>query len=281
MKASEKLTYTNTNGENIELSFFSVYTVRSFSDTDLDNEITTTKTNLQDGETATGAALSSRSLSIDGFYKLTTSNALERQLKRVLNPKLKGVLVYQDTEVERYIDVMLESAPEIKRKPGLAEFTIDFIAHNPYWREREKTEYIALLTPELKFPLQIPQNKGIVFGRRKPLLETEVENIGDVETGFRVIFKAKGVVENPKIINKKTGEEIKILQAMEKGDVIEVINLPYQKQIYLNGEKAFRLLDRKNSSFFMLGVGMNLIGYQADLNTVNLDVAVYYFPLFL
>lgn len=281
MKATEKLIYTNANGESVELSFFSVYTVTKYTDYDLENEMTTTKTNLQDGETVTGSALSPRSISVEGYYKLTESNQLERQLKRVMNPKLPGTLVYRDTEVERYIDVMLEAVPEIQRKPGRAEFSLDFIAHNPYWREWEKTEYIALLTPELRFPFIVPQRKGVIFGKRKPFLETEVVNVGDAETGFRVVFKAKGPVKNPSVIHKETGEQIKILVNMERGDTVEVKNHPYDKQIYLNGDKAFRLLDRRNSQFFTLHVGRNLIGYQADLNTVNLDVIIYYYPLYL
>lgn len=282
MKATEKLIYTNENGEAVEFSFFSIYTVTKFTDSDLDNEITTTKTNLQDGETVAGAALGMRGITIEGLYPLEAkSNATERRLKKVLNPKLKGVLTFRDTEVERYIDVLPESTVDIIRKPGHGEFSIDLIAPFPFWKEREKTEYIALLTPQLKFSLVIPKRKGIVFGRRKPILETKVENVGDVASGFRVVFRAKGPVENPCIINKITEEKIKILKTMERGDIIEVINLPYQKQVYFNGIKSFSILDRRNSKFFTLEVGKNLIGYQADLNTINLDVIIYYSPLYL
>lgn len=66
MKASERLIYTNDNGESIEFSFFSVYCTRSFKDDDLTNDIITTKTNMQDGETIAGHALSTRGITIEG-----------------------------------------------------------------------------------------------------------------------------------------------------------------------------------------------------------------------
>ena len=50
MKKSERLIYQNSNQEKIEISFYSVYTPLSFTE-DLDNDMTTSKNTLQDGET--------------------------------------------------------------------------------------------------------------------------------------------------------------------------------------------------------------------------------------
>ena len=72
----------------------------------------------------------------------------------------------------------------------------------------------------------------MTFGTKKPASETEVENIGDVESGFRVVFKARGTVTNPKIFNKITGEYIKINYIMAKGDSIEVVNYPRVEKDY-------------------------------------------------
>lgn len=281
MKASERLIYTNDNGESIEFSFFSVYCATDFKDDDLSNDISTTRANMQDGETMVGHALNTRGISIDGHFRLeSTSNILERKLKHICNPKLSGTLVYRDTEIERHIRVIPEAVPEIGRAIGYAKFSLDFIAHDPFWRETEKTEEISLLEPMLKFPLIIP-TKGIIFGRKRAALETVIYNIGDVASGFRVVFAARGTVENPIIQNIYTGAQIKILYTMTHGDIIEVINEPSVKQVLINGQKAFRYLDRRNSTFFKLEVGKNTIGYQADTNTVNLDVAVFYSPLYL
>lgn len=280
MKKNERLIYTNDNGNKLEISWFSSFTPLSFAD-DLDNEMTTSKNNLQDGETYISSSLESRQIKIDGFFQLDTSRELERQLRKVFNPKLSGKLVFDDGEKERYINVRAVALPEITRKQRYAGFSIDLIAHDPFWREQERTEYIALLTAQLHFPLVIPKKRGIIFGLKRSILETEINNIGDVAAGFRVVFKAKGTVVNPCIVNSYTGERIKLNYTMGKGDTIEVINEPSRKLIYINGVKDFSKLDRLATTFFALEVGKNLIGYQADENVVNLDVIVYYSPLYL
>lgn len=281
MKSTEKLIYKNSNNESLEISYFSPYTPLEFSE-DMDSEITAVKNNLQDGETFVSESLEVRNITIDGFFQLSrTHNLLERNLRKVFNPKLQGTLTFYALDFERSIEVIPESLPEIKKDGRRGIFSIELVAHNPFWREKEKTEYLALLLPTMNFPLSIPQGQGIAFGVKSSILETEIENVGDVESGFRVVFKARGAVENPSIINSLTGEQIKILYTMAKDDVIEVVNLPGKKQVLVNGVKAFRYLDRLNSVFFNLAVGKNLLGYQADVNTINLDVIVYYFPLYL
>lgn len=281
MKKTEKLIYTNTNGESIEFSYFSPFFPQDFSE-DLDSDIITVKSNLQDGETFVSESLEPRELQIDGFFLLSKSNnVLERRLKRVFNPKLSGTLTFQALDFVRQIDVRPVSIPDIDKTGRRGVFSIDMVAHSPFWREAERMEFLALLSPLLRFPLVIPQG-GMMFGIRSSILQTEFENVGDVETGFRVVFKARsGTVVNPWVTNVLTGEQIKILYTMEKDDVIEVINYPGRKQVLINGVKSFQHLDRLNSTFFNLAVGKNVMGYQAEENTINLDVIVYYSPAYL
>ena len=51
--------------------------------------------------------------------------------------------------------------------------------------------------------------------------------------------------------------------------------------VFKNGEKAFKILDRLNTDFFDLKVGKNIVSYSADENISNLDVIVYYSPLYI
>lgn len=280
MKKTERLIYQNSNQEKIEISFFSAYLPTEFSE-ELDNEQTTSKNNLQDGENFISNSLEPRSINITGVFQLEHSNRLEQQLKRVFNPKLPGKLIFSDIDREKYIQVRVDGLPDIVRGKRMATFDINLTAYDPFWREQERTEYIALLTAKMHFPLAIPKNKGFVWGVRRSMLETEVDNIGDVASGFRVMFKAKGTVLNPAVKNSYTGEQIKILYVMEKGDRIEVVNEPNKKQIYINGNKDFSTLDRLATSFFTLAPGKNLLGYAADENVSNLDVIVYYSPMYL
>ena len=267
----------------LELSPFSLFFLQK-CDEELDNEITAEKQSANHGETYISSSLGSRRIALDGFVDSKTDiEQYRREIIRVFNPTLDGELIYSNKSMgkDKIVFVKVESTPTVAWNKLKMTFSIDLVAHNPFWQEQEKSEYIALLTKKLKFPIVIPMG-GMVFGLRKPLLETEVQNIGDVESGFRVIFKARsGTVINPQLFNKITGDYIKINYNMEKGDTIEVINYPELKKIIVNGiPDGFKYLDI-DSTFFNLDVGKNLIGYLADLNTINLDVIVYYTPRYL
>lgn len=208
------------------------------------------------------------------------TSTLERRLKKVFNPKVLGRLVYTDGEAQRYLAVSVDHVPKVEPKSRYAVFNIDLTAHDPYWREEERTENIAILQAMLHFPCVIPTT-GMVFGVKRSTLETPVTNVGDAESGFRVVFRALGSVSNPQIINKDTGERIRVIYEMQQGDVIEVVNEPLVKKVLVNGVKAFKHLDRQATTFFPLRVGDNTIIYQADENLVNLDVVIFYSPLYL
>jgi hypothetical protein len=278
---NEKLIYKNELGQSVEFSCFSPFFIEGFEESTA-NDISTSKNTGQDGEIITNDTLDKKYISLRGIIAADNLELMRREFKKIFNPRLNGQLTYssETLEKDRIISCKPAAVPEVLTKKGLAKFDLELVCASPFWQEQEKVEYIALLTPKLKFPLVIPMG-GMVFGFKKSILQTEVQNIGDASTGFRVIFKAKGSVDNPKIINALTGDFIRIKYAMQKDEFIEVINYPDKKQITVNGTtNGFKYLDIA-STFFDLIVGKNLIGYLADLNTVNLDVIVYYTPRYL
>jgi len=275
-----RIIYKNELGGEIEFSPFSVFYLEQFEE-ETKNNIVTNKTNMIHGNNFISSSLDSRYITISGIIeKNAITEVLTNKLLKTINPTLSGKLFYTNKTENKEIDCRVEEIPIVVSNSGLIKFEIGLVALNPFWKNKEKVEYISLLTPQLKFPIAIPK-KGICFGRRKSILETEVNNIGDVESGFRVLFKAKSSVTNPKIFNVLTGEYIKINYEMAKGDSIEVVNYPEKKSITINSiVNGFKYLDI-NSDFFTLEVGKNKIGYIADINTINLDVILYYTPRFL
>lgn len=276
MKYNERLIYKNSSGQ-IEISYFSPYLPTNFSET-LGNEITTAKNNLQDGESFLSSSLGNRMIAIEGVFQLNKYNVLERQLRKIFNPKLTGTLTFSDGQIERHIDVKLEALPNIKRQQGIAQFYIDLVAHNPFWSDAEIAEELAVLTPMAHFPLVIPTS-GFLFGIKRAAENIIIDNIGDVSAGFRVVFKAKGGVKNPYL--EMDGKKIKLSCELAANDIVEIENEPYAKNIVVNGVKDFSVLNRSVTSWFELLPGENQISYGADENAGALDVAVYYKPQYL
>ena len=277
----ERFIYQNEMGNSIEFSIFSPYIYTKITE-NVSNSIVSTKHTNRDGESFESSALDTREINLQGSIVVNGyEEALEQNFVRILNPKLRSKLICKKDLEQKEIDVELESLPTIKRNGGTIDFNISFLGLNPYWKGIDKIEHLALLKKKFTFPIVIPKNKGIIFGIKKSILETEVENIGDVSTGFRVVFRARGEVQNIEVSNKFTNEKIKVNVSMQKGDTVEVINYVNRKMVLFNGQKAFSKLDVQNSTFFDLLPGKNLLGYNAEKNAVNLDVIVYYSPLYL
>lgn len=279
---STRVIYRNEVGGEIEFSPFSAYFLEHFEE-ETKNDIITNKTNSIHGENVISSSLESRYITLSGIIEKNSATInVSNYLIKTINPTIKGKLIWRNENETKEIEVVPEEIPTVEQNGGLIRFSINLVANNPFWKNAEKIEYLALFKPMLTFPLIIDKDEGMIFSIKDSVLETEFNNQGDVESGVRVIFKARGgTVQNPKITNDLTGEFIKLNYAMEKGDSIEVISYPEKKKVTVNGiENGFRYLDI-DSNFFNLLVGKNKLSYIADENTINLDVVVYYTPRYL
>ena len=282
MQKGDKLTYTNDSGESVEISYFSYLIPETFEEETKNNLATSKDANI-DGYYLDNYTLDSKNVSINGIiHPKVDINVIRRQIIKTFSPKEEGRLRLASDSFakDRILTCIPESVPTVQKTGDVFKFSIDLIAHSPFWEEEDRAEVIALLTPMMHFPLVIRQN-AFIFGAKKSVKQTEVNNIGDVNTGFRMVFKARGTVENPIVKNAITGEYIKLNLTMGKDDKVEIINYPNKKKVTINSNiNGFKYLDL-NSRFFELEVGKNLVGYDAELNPINLDVILYYTPRYL
>ena len=116
--------------------------------------------------------------------------------------------------------------------------------------------------------------EGWTMGYKTLLTEAQIYNDGDVETGFKVSFKAKrGAAKNPVITKKSTEQYIRIMTDMDEGDRL-IVDISGKKQlIELNGVNVYNRIDRA-SDIFLLDAGDNALGLWADEGYENLDVSI-------
>jgi hypothetical protein len=156
---------------------------------------------------------------------------------------------------------------------------------NPFWREVADTrEDIAAWIGAFEFPIELPADPLWEIGFRQPSLIVNVINLGDVQTGMRIEFRATGSVTNPSLVNVYTGAFIKLNMTMQAGDVVTV-NTGYGMQgVTLNSSgvitNIIRYLDI-GSTALQLVTGDNLFRYDAEENLNNLEVAIHHNNLFL
>jgi len=105
-------------------------------------------------------------------------------------------------------------------------------------------------------------------------------NNGDKETGIEIIVKAKrGKMNNIKFI-LNDNEYIKVNVELEQWDELRINTNPRKKSITLNGVNIINKIDR-NSIFFNLKIGKNILKYECDEGSTNIDIDVQFYRKYL
>ncbi len=286
----EKVTYINDLGQRIDIAYSFPFFLQSISGIDgINSENYRIKGMGQDGTTLAGSTLDERNIRLIGSIKGDTKDIIERQRLKLLqtfNPKIKGWLHYEYGNLKRKIRCSVIKAPTFNKRISTfkyQDFLIDFLCPSPFWQDlSESKAEIALWRGAFHFPLIIPENEPIIMGYREPNLIVNIINHGNVETGMKIEFKARGTVENPSLFNVNTREFIKINKAMVSGERISINTNKGSKGITsrLNGVSTdileFIDIVGGGKTFLQLDPGDNLLRYDADSGLENLDIDIYY-----
>ena len=287
MDKKERFIFENERGQQIEFSIRSSFFLQNIDGiSGLKNTIYQNKGMGQDGSTYMGSTLGNRNIVIQGA--IISNKELNRaKLLSIVNPKLKSKLIYDDGNIKKYVECVVETAPTITKDYN-PKYQISLLCPNPYWRDTaESKKQIVLWKGDFHFPLIIPQDKGIIIGHREPSLIVNIENNGQVKTGMVIEFYARGTLKNPSLFNVNTREFIKVNKEMVAGEKI-IVNTNYGKKKItqdINGVKTdiLNYLDivGGGDTFLQLDVGDNLFRYNADENLNNLEVSIYFSPQYL
>lgn len=291
---SERLIYTNSRGESIELGLNSVYHCNVSKDVDgitgVTNVIYSTNSMGQHGDTYVGQRIEARDVDILGYINTRDKmQALElrRRMLKTLNPELSGTLTYEYGGFKRIINCRMHGEPKLERKSVLIQFIIQLECLNPFWREEnEEKEDIASWVAAWEFPCEIEQenDKSMIFGYRAESIIVDCYNEGDVSTGMRIRFTALGTVINPILLNVDTEEFVQLNVTMQTGDIIEVNTKYGSKGAKLIREEKetdyFRYVD-VDSTFMQLAIGDNNFRYDAVSGVNSLEVSIYYHKEYL
>lgn len=284
-----KLIYRNIKGQELVLSNSRPFVLETIENTaSTGANIATSHSAGQDGITVDSINIKEKLLPVTcgivGQNKVDLDNK-RGYISSIFNPKHKGELVYTNNTVTRKIQCRVQDITFQSNIGLMQKCLIQFLCPLPFWSEEfEKKEEVALWVGDFEFPLEIP-DEGIEMGHRVSNLIVNINNYGAVECGMRIQFKALATVTSPSLFNVNTREFIKVNRTLKAGDVLEITTEFANKRIEViksNGtrENVFNWLDL-DSTFLQLEVGDNLFRYDAEKGIDNLEVAIYYSPLYL
>lgn len=282
----EKLVIKDSKGQELILDKSRPYLLSSIEGIGVTSNISTMQGNF-DGVNITGMNIKEKALNITGAIVSNTKREMQQDRAKFisfLNPN-KGSFdfIYQNHAHKKKLVGNIQSVDYRESVSRLQKFQIQVLAPVPFWQEvSERKKEIALWTKDAYFPLVATKEKKIVFGHRVSNLICNIYNAGDVETGMRIQLKALATVVNPSVLNIYTHEFIKIIQTLQKGDVLEITTYANNKRVIINKadgttKNVFNWITL-DSEFLQLAVGDNLFRYDAESGIDNIEMTIYHNP---
>lgn len=243
----------------------------------------------QPGVSVENVNLEPRPVAITGWVVAENKDQMtERKavLNTFVNPQEEFTILYEDYKLKFHPDTSVKySVGYEENNDTFVKFRIEGTAYNPLFFDKSETiEDGYDLYGMFHFPLIINKTQQdppqIMFGWNKQAEYVNVLNSGQVDTGFKVIFKARGgYVKNPSITNGNTLEFIKINKTLAPNEEIIVNTIEGERSVTgkLDGVNYnyYKYRDA-NSSWMQLKVGENIITYTADEGVVYLDIFIRY-----
>ncbi|GAK09632.1 phage tail family protein [Geomicrobium sp. JCM 19038] len=273
-----RVTYTNARGQSIVFARNSraehrIRDIQGLGGSDVETQMQAAP--FQDGSTYLDTYMDPRSIVINtsNFGDTRKLDEKRRQYARVFNPKagMGRLRVVTESGEDYTIFCLADGAPRFS-KGGSEGFvkqnsSIELLAPNPYWLStREFTEEMAAYVGGLSFPMKF-------FFFCKTGDDAIIRNDGDVATP--VIIQFNGPSINPMVINKTTGQFVRINQQLNEGDVLEISTSTTNKYVRINGQNAMGYIDLR-SVFWNLVPGRNVVSYEADEGHENARVLLKY-----
>lgn len=247
----------------------------------------------QVGVTIVNTSLETRDVSIIGWIIGDTEESMEsrkRILNRFVNPQQYINLQYKDHNLDFKPTKSIQYTANMSdNNEILCKFKITGLAADPLFRDNKETLRTgAVVHGAFHFPLMIDViDNGlptIMFGYKEPSLLIGVYNRGDVKTGFKIIFRAKGTVVNPMLLDVNTQQFIKINKTLVDREQVEINTVTGNKRIVgrLNGvESNYYKYKDLRSSWLELQIGDNVYSFDAEEGIDNLEVYIYFTNKFL
>lgn len=279
-----KLSLENDKGGSIILTDNNNYAI-----TDIDGlnppsaSIQTSETSLFDGEKFVSSKVDMRTLDV-AFVIQRRAEENRLALYDVIRTKQYIKLNFQNGERNVFIEGYVSDFT-IDYFANMQEVTVSITCPEPFFKDAaEIVANVNVIIKKFTFPFAISSTAKVTLGEYEEVLEVDVVNDGDVETGMTIEIHANDTVKNPTIYNRDTTEFFGLDIELEAGDSVFITTTRGQKRVRLFRDAVYTNIFnkvRKDSAWLQLARGDNIFTYEADEDTTgNMDVIFTYRHLY-
>lgn len=276
----KKVVCQNSRGNQVTFSYEFPYFLETIEGvTEVDGKVNTITSAYGVGSKYVSSSISERNIVITGSVKRDNITEKRQNLYKIFPKKDKGTLFYYEEDKAYKIEYYVESI-EFAKSKVVDKFVISLICPSPYFTDLEESQVqMSNWIPSFEFPLEIPEETGIEFGYKNVNSLVTIENDTNIEIGMKIVFTASDDVENPKLVNITTQEELEIEKSMTAGDVITVTTFINNKNIILtsNGEDInINNYLKFGTKFLQIHTGSNTFKATAKTGENALVTEIYY-----
>lgn len=272
----ERIIYTNTAGETIELYDRKPFILSEKEGFDsVQNNIYSQQTYNTDGSELISHNIGVRTITLRGHVVGDTKEnflKLRRSLISIFNPKLAGSITYYNDNGTYEIDVIPESIPLIESEGKgfrtIKSYQIVLTALDPYWTDKSEIDAeipMARIEPMLTFPLEITPDFEFAHLIAGDVIE--IHNGGDVAVGAVFTINVGGPLVNPRLYNVLTQEYFALNGTFVTGTKLRISTLRGKKRVEQDdGDGWYNIMTKRKveSKFLQLEKGINYLQLQAD-----------------
>lgn len=291
MAEKVKITYRNTNGDELIMGRFAPFYILGYSGFGMpDNTIDTQELYGMAGARKITSSVNVRDLELIMLIKSESFEELKqikREVLRVLNPAFAGTLTYQVLDKVYEIDVEIVKGFDTQTQTSLAEKSaVQFKALDPFWRDVSDYKNLVPLNevrPLFRFPLQItPEYK---FAEMKPGEIITINNSGDADVGAVFTLRFTKQVVNPRVFDIRKQAFFGFSKTFQAGDQVQFSTVRGKKSVTFtpSGGTPVNAMSMRmqGSSFITLNIGQTFLQVQADEGIDGVLGTLDYNPLVL
>lgn len=236
-----------------------------------------------DGGYIQSARIASRTITITFAIVGEQSEALRHSLTRIYTPHKAVTITVTRFNAVRKISGVFSlvnvTQNNIHSNPTVQ---LSILCPEPYFVSIDNFgRNLAEKTPMFHLPTAFLSGADFPISAKAFEDRVQLNNDGDVPTGLVAHCVMRGAVTNPAIHNHTSDAAIRVIDSFVQGDVLEISTLSGAKTVTKNGSNIINKIDRSSVFSDFLRIGENEISYGATSGKNDMDVYVYYSPLYL